>query len=81
MTALMNVSVEPQNSNKKLNSNQFYSYSLKSQSHCPSGLQSLYSEWHPLSLDLRLEWGKTSHMEKKKRFSAGVLWMGGLLVS
>ena len=48
-------------------SNQFYLYSPKSQSHCRSGLYNLYSEQHPLSLDLRFDWGRTSHVDGEKK--------------
>ena len=41
--------------------------SPKSQSHCLSGLYNLCSEQHPLSLDPRLEWGKTCNTEKNMK--------------
>ena len=36
-----------------------------SQSHCLSGLDSLYRGRHPLSSDPQITWGKTCHAEKK----------------
>ena len=51
----------------QIKSNQFYLYSPKSQSHCLSVLYNLYSEQHPLSLDPRFEWGKTSHVDGEKK--------------
>lgn len=36
---------------KHFRANQFYVFSLKSQSYCLSGFNNLYNEQHPLSLD------------------------------
>ena len=58
----------PSGAANQTKSNQFYLYSPKSQSHCLNGLYSLYSEQHPLSLDPRFEWGKTSHVDGKYHF-------------
>ena len=47
----------------QIRSNQIFFYSPKSQLHHLNGSYSLYSEWHPLSLDPRFEWGKTCHVD------------------
>lgn len=47
-------------------SSQLHLYSLKSQSHCLSGIYNLYNQWHPLSLDSWVELGKTCHIDGEK---------------
>lgn len=56
----------------RVNSNQYYSCSPKSQSHLFSGL---YSRRHPLSLGPRFEWGKTCVEKNKTPFNReGIKW-------